>query len=268
MPVTEVRATATASPPTALKLDGVGMMFKHRRGWVRALMDVSFEVADGEFVAVLGASGCGKSTLLRLIAGLLTPTSGSVSHAEEIARQGGMGMVFQEPVLLPWRNVRGNILAPAEILSLDRTASETRSTELIKQVRLDGFEDALPHQLSGGMQQRVALCRALLSEPPLLLMDEPFGALDAITREQMNLDLQEIWSLGGRTIILVTHSIEEALFLADRVVIMTPRPGRIAEIVDTGLPRPRNAETLASPEFASLADHVRRMVMRIDPQRR
>jgi len=168
-------------------------------------------------------------------------------------------MVFQRPVLLPWRSVIGNVKAPAEVLDLPGSAHET-ARELIRRVGLSGFERSFPHQLSGGMQQRVSIARALLSDPQLLLMDEPFGALDALTREQMNLDLQQVWSQTGKTVVFVTHSIEEAAFLSDRVVVMAPHPGRIAEIVPNPLPRPRDLEIMASPEFAALEDHLRRRV--------
>ena len=170
-------------------------------------------------------------------------------------------MVFQSPVLLPWRTVLSNVLAPAEILKLDRRASTVKARELLAQVDLGGFEKALPYQLSGGMQQRVAICRALLSDPPLLLMDEPFGALDALTRERMNLELQRIFGLGQKTVVLVTHSISEAVFLSDRIVTMTPRPGRIAEIIENDLPRPRTLETYDAPQFSEYAGHIRKLIM-------
>ena len=189
-------------------------------------------------------------------------TSGTIERSDVVSARGGIGMVFQRPVLLPWRTVFGNVMAPAEILDL-RGNPKATALALIDQVGLSGFEDALPHQLSGGMQQRVSLARALLSDPPLLLMDEPFGALDALTREQMNLDLLDVWSKTEKTVILVTHNIEEAVFLGDRIVVMAPRPGRIAEVVDSPLPRPRSLEMMGTPEFATLSDHVRRRVREV-----
>jgi NitT/TauT family transport system ATP-binding protein len=169
--------------------------------------------------------------------------------------------VFQSPVLLPWRNVMGNVLAPAEIYGMDKKQATDRATELLTQVELRGFEKSMPYQLSGGMQQRVAICRALLSDPLLLLMDEPFGALDALTRERMNLELQRIFLLGSKTVVLVTHSIEEAVFLSDRIIAMTPRPGRIAEVIQNDLPRPRTVDTYESALFTEYAGHVRKLVM-------
>ena len=245
-------------------VNGVTKEFRQGVNQVLALDEVHLEVHDGEFIAIVGASGCGKTTLLNLIAGLLGPTSGRLDRAPSVDRQGGIGMVFQSPVLLPWRNVLGNVLAPAEILRLDRATSEVRARELLAKVDLSTFENAMPYQLSGGMQQRVAIARALLSDPPLLLMDEPFGALDALTRERMNLELQRIFAAGSKTVILVTHSIEEAVFLSDRIVAMTPRPGRVAEIIDNELPRPRSVETYDLPLFQEYAGRIRRIIMTPD----
>jgi NitT/TauT family transport system ATP-binding protein len=244
-------------------VDVVGVTKEFRQGpsGVLALDDVSLEVREGEFIAIVGASGCGKTTLLNLIAGLLKPTDGRIDRVPVVERKGGIGMVFQSPVLLPWRTVLSNVLAPAEILNLERVSSKAKATELLAKVDLEGFQDALPYQLSGGMQQRVAICRALLSNPPLLLMDEPFGALDALTRERMNLELQRIFVEGSKTVILVTHSIEEAVFLSDRIIAMTPRPGRIAEVIDNELPRPRTLETYDMPLFTEYAGRIRRIIM-------
>jgi NitT/TauT family transport system ATP-binding protein len=244
---------------TVLRLDGVAKRFGEGPGATTAVIDFSLDVTEGEFVCILGASGCGKSTLLKLIANLLLPSAGTIERAEHVARRGGIGMVFQRPVLLPWRTVLGNVLAPAEVLDLPGWPQDT-ARELIARVGLAGFEQALPHQLSGGMQQRVSIARALLSDPKLLLMDEPFGALDALTREQMNADLLRVWSETGKTVLLVTHSIEEAAFLSDRIVVMAPRPGRIAEIVVNPLPRPRELAVMASPEFAALEGRLRERV--------
>ena len=244
-------------------VDVVGVSKEFRQGAtaVRALDDVSLAVREGEFISIVGASGCGKTTLLALIAGLLGPSSGRIDRVPVVDEKGGIGMVFQSPVLLPWRNVMSNVLAPAEILGLDRKASAAKARALLAKVDLAAFEQAMPYQLSGGMQQRVAICRALLSDPPLLLMDEPFGALDALTREHMNLELQRIFVEGGKTVILVTHSIDEAVFLSDRIIAMTPRPGRVAEVIVNELPRPRTLETYDLPLFTDYAGRIRRIIM-------
>ena len=255
-------APTPASAGTSLvELDAVTKEFRQGQNQVQALDAVSLTIREGEFIAIVGASGCGKTTVLNLVANLLGPSSGTIRRATEVARQGGIGMVFQNPVLLPWRNVLANIVAPAEIYHLDKQKSIARARELIGQVDLTGFERAMPYQLSGGMQQRVAICRALLSDPPLLLMDEPFGALDALTRERMNLELQRIFVEGAKTVVLVTHSIEEAVFLSDRIVTMTPRPGRIAEIITNELPRPRTVDTYESALFTEYSGHIRKLIM-------
>jgi NitT/TauT family transport system ATP-binding protein len=245
-----------------VRLVNVSKRFGEGRRTTMALVNFSLAVAHREFVCVLGASGCGKSTLLKLIAGLQPVSAGTIERSPIVARQGGIGMVFQTPVLLPWRSVLRNVLAPAEVLDL-LNGTEATARALIERVGLKGFEKAFPHQLSGGMQQRVSIARALLSDPPLLLMDEPFGALDALTREQMNLDLQRVWMESAKTVILVTHSIEEAAFLGDRIVVMAPRPGRIAEVVDNPLPRPRDLRVMGTPEFAALEDYLRRRVREV-----
>jgi NitT/TauT family transport system ATP-binding protein len=242
-----------------VRIDDVSHVFRQRRQTVRALSGITLGVREREFVAIVGASGCGKSTLLNIIAGLLTPTSGIVHRQAAVDRAGGVGMVFQNPVLLPWRTVLANVLLPIELLH--QNGAHDRARELLKEVGLGEFEQALPHQLSGGMQQRVSICRALLTDPPLLLMDEPFGALDAITRERLNVQLQTIWSEHGKTIVLVTHNIEEAVFLADRIVVMTPRPGRVAEIITNELDRPRGVATYRDSRFAELTTHIREMIV-------
>ena len=223
-----------------------------------ALDAVSFEVAEREFLAVVGRSGCGKSTMLKIIAGVLGKTAGSVRvHGHEVtAPLRDAGIVFQAPTLLPWRSVLDNVLLPAEFLKLDLAVARRRAYELLELVGLAGFERRFPRQLSGGMQQRAAISRALIHDPTLLLLDEPFGALDALTREEMNLELLRIWSERRKTSVLITHSIAEAVFLADRVVVMTPRPGRVAEIVPVDLARPRAAALRLTPEFAALVRRI------------
>ena len=238
-------------------LDGVGMTYRADSGPVEALRDISFAVDRGELVALVGPSGCGKSTLLRIIAGLRPPSAGRIAvDGRAVTRPiAAVGMVFQAPVLLKWRRIVDNVLLPAELAGLSPDAYRARATDLLRLVGLEDFGDKLPRELSGGMQQRAALCRALLLDPPLLLMDEPFGALDAMTRDELNLELLRVWGEGSRqrkTILFVTHSIPEAVFLADRVVVMTPRPGRVARVVQVRLPRPRTTATRASAHFGAL----------------
>ena len=243
-----------------IDLDGVGMVYEAASGPVRALQEISFTVDRGEFVALVGPSGCGKSTLLRLVAGLRLATTGRVSvGGRPVTRPlPEVGMVFQAPVLLKWRTILDNVLLPAELSGRNRSEYRDRAEELLRLVGLEDFAGKLPRELSGGMQQRASLCRALLLDPPLLLMDEPFGALDAMTRDEMNVELLRVWGeAGGRertrkTVLFVTHSIPEAIFLADRVVVMTPRPGRVARIFTLTLPRPRTVETRGAAEFGRL----------------
>jgi NitT/TauT family transport system ATP-binding protein len=242
-------------------LAGVGMTYVTPSGHVEALRDISFTVRPGELLALVGPSGCGKSTLLRLVAGLRHASAGQVSVGGHpvTAPIPSVGMVFQAPVLLKWRSILDNVLLPAELSGLRPGPYRARGVELLSLTGLAGFADKLPRELSGGMQQRASLCRALLLDPPLLLMDEPFGALDAMTRDEMNLELLRVWGEGRqesgperKTIVFVTHSIPEAVFLADRVVVMSRRPGRVARIVDIDLPRPRTVETRASAPFGRL----------------
>src|SRR5262245_54568257 len=234
------------------------MVYATASGPVEALRDITFSVTQGELVALVGPSGCGKSTLLRIVSGLRPATAGRVLvGGRGVARPlAEVGMVFQAPVLLRWRRVLDNVLLPAELAGLDARRYRERALALLRLVGLGDFAGKLPRELSGGMQQRTSLCRALLLDPPLLLMDEPFGALDAMTRDEMNFELLRVWGEGNRerkTILFVTHSIGEAVLLADRVVVMTPRPGRIARIVHVDLPRPRTMQTRASPEFGRLS---------------
>jgi NitT/TauT family transport system ATP-binding protein len=241
---------------TSIDLDRVGMTYETGSGPVEALRDISLSVKEGEFISLVGPSGCGKSTLLRVVAGLRPMTAGEVvvGGAPVVRPIPKVGMVFQAAVLLKWRTILDNVLLPAELAGLNKNSYRDRALHLLRLVGLQDFINKRPSELSGGMQQRVALCRALLLDPPLLLMDEPFGALDAMTRDEMNLELLRVWGeatgAGGRkTILFVTHSIPEAVFLSDRVVVMSPRPGRIADVLDIRLPRPRTVETRATAEF-------------------
>ena len=226
---------------------------------VEALADVSFDVRPNEFLAIIGPSGCGKTTLLRIVAGLIAPTSGRVVvNGQVVARPvAGVGMVFQRPVLMPWRTVLDNVLLPIEFLRRDRSAYVDVARDLLRLTGLAGFEDRMPYELSGGMQQRAAISRALIHDPSLLLMDEPFGALDALTRDIMNLELLRIWQERRKTVVFITHSIAEAVFLADQVLVMTPRPGRVAARLRIDLPRPRRLSVRYSPDFARYADAAR-----------
>jgi len=228
-------------------------------GDVVALHDVGFEVRQGEFVTVVGPSGCGKSTLLRILAGLTRPTEGAVMLGGR--RLAGpsrdVGVVFQAPVLLPWRTVLQNVLVPAEIQGRDPKAARERAMHYLQLVGLEAFATKYPGELSGGMQQRVGIARALVNDPLLLLMDEPFGALDAMTRETMNLELLKLKERTGATIMLVTHSIPEAVFLGDRVVVMSPRPGRVTQIVAVDLPKPRTLELINTERFGAYVSGIR-----------
>jgi NitT/TauT family transport system ATP-binding protein len=230
-------------------------------GSVVALRDIDCSIAEGSFVSVVGPSGCGKSTLMRIVAGLLPASVGSVVMDGQpiTGTRRDIGVVFQSSILLPWRTILDNVLLPAEILGLDMTQARVRAMELLALVRLQGFENKLPRQLSGGMQQRASIARALLHDPKVLLMDEPFGALDAMTREQMNLELQRIWQESGKTVILITHSIPEAIFLGDVVLVMTARPGTLRRVIPVELPRPRDMDVMASPEFSRIAHDIREL---------
>jgi NitT/TauT family transport system ATP-binding protein len=233
----------------------------HRGERIRALADVSFEVADGEFIAVVGPSGCGKSTLLKVIAGIVPRSAGDIYIDDQ--RISGpsqkIGVVFQSPVLLPWRTVYENALLPIDVRRQARVSYHERVMGLIEMVGLKGFEHRYPFELSGGMQQRASICRALINDPTILLMDEPFGALDAMTREHMNVELQSIWLESRKTILFITHSIPEAVFLADRVLVMTHRPGTVDEIVRVEIPRPRNLDVMTTERFGGYVRQIRAM---------
>jgi len=255
---------------SSIRLDRVGMVYQTASGPVEALRDISLEVGQGEFVSLVGPSGCGKSTLLRIIAGLRPATSGAVTvNGTAVAKPiANVGMVFQAPVLLKWRTILDNVLLPAELAGLSTAGYRQRALDLLRLVGLGDFAAKRPSELSGGMQQRASICRALLLDPPLLLMDEPFGALDAMTRDEMNLELLRIWGEGlgasGRrkTILFVTHSIPEAVILSDRVVVMSQRPGSIAAMQDIDLPRPRTIETRASEGLGRLSLAIYRALNR------
>jgi NitT/TauT family transport system ATP-binding protein len=232
------------------------------KGGVTALQEVDLDIRAGEFVSLIGPSGCGKSTLLRVVGDLIQPSSGDVVVNGKTAHQARVdrdyGIVFQDSVLFEWRTVAKNISLPLELAGWSRERRRTRVEEMLSLVELSGFEDHHPWQLSGGMQQRVSIARALSFDPALLLMDEPFGALDEMTRERLNLELLRIWEASGSTVIFVTHSIAEAVFLSTRVVVMSPRPGRITGIVEVDLPQPRTIRTREEPRFAELVREVRR----------
>jgi NitT/TauT family transport system ATP-binding protein len=257
---TAIHAPTTTATSDAIAIENPTVTFSTKRTTVTALENIDLRVADGEFVSIAGPSGCGKSTLLKVIAGLTDATQGAVKLRGNTVRgpQREIGYVFQRAALLEWRSVRKNILLQAEMRGLSRQDAQRRCDYLIEMTGLSGFERAMPYELSGGMQQRVSLCRALLHEPDVLLMDEPFGALDALTREKMNVELHRIWRETGTTVVLVTHSVAEAAYLANRVVVMSPRPGRIVETLQVDLPPERNyAETMENPEFIRVATRVR-----------
>ncbi len=252
---------AASSPRSPLvSIAGLTKRFVSRDGsTVVALDDVSLAIDAGELIAVVGPSGCGKSTLLHIMAGVLERTAGEILlHGKPVAGpRRDVGVVFQEALLLPWRTVLENILLPIEVQRQPLADFQDRARQLLALTQLDGFGGKYPRELSGGMQQRTAIARALIHDPAILLMDEPFGALDAMTREQMNLDLQKIWMEARKTILLITHSIAEAVFLADRVVVMSPRPGRFVEVIDIDLPRPRELDVVSTPAFGAYARRIR-----------
>jgi NitT/TauT family transport system ATP-binding protein len=241
-----------------LTIRSLSVVFPDSNGGLRALDNISFNVRPREFVCVLGPSGSGKTTLLRALAGLIAPTSGSFmfGHGE----QPSTGMVFQQANLMPWRTVIENIKLPLEVKHADDVSARAKAQEMIELIGLQGFEDSLPRDLSGGMAQRVAIARALIYDPDLLLLDEPFGSLDAITRERMWNELSRIWQMRQKTVIMVTHSINESLFLADRVLVLTQRPGRVKLDLNVDLPRPRHDDIRYTPQFGNLARKLRESI--------
>ena len=248
-----------SSVAPVVSITGLSKVFG--KGDVTALQGIDLEVGRGEFVSLIGPSGCGKSTLLRIVGDITEPTEGDVTVNGKPARRARLdrdyGIVFQAPVLYDWRTVAKNIALPLEMLGWDRSKRVARVKDMVELVELNGFEKHHPWQLSGGMQQRVSIARALSFSPALLLMDEPFGALDEMTRERLNLELLRIWAETGSTVVFVTHSISEAVFLSTRVVVMSPRPGRIAGVVSVDLPQPRTAATREEPRFFELVTQVR-----------
>jgi NitT/TauT family transport system ATP-binding protein len=252
-----VSSAAAASP--VIELDGVSKTYVSPDGEIPSLKPVDFTINEGEFIVVVGPSGCGKTTLLKMIAGLLPPSGGEIRVQGHVVTKPyrDVGIVFQSALLLPWRRVLGNVMMPVEVKGLPAEEYRQRALDLLKLVGLEGFEKKYPWQLSGGMQQRVSICRALVHDPKIMLMDEPFGALDAMTRERMNVELQRIQRETGKTVFLITHSIPEAVFLADRVLVMTPRPGTVAAVYDIDLPRPRTLDLLSNPAFAELTQKIR-----------
>jgi len=245
----------SAAAPAGIELTGVSKRFGTA---VTALEQVDLHIGDGEFVAVVGPSGCGKSTMMRLIARLSAPSTGSISVFGDVSSvpPSDMGIVFQGHVLLPWRTILDNVLFPADMTGRDRNALKPRAMELLRSVGLQDFGASFPHELSGGMKQRASIARALLLQPRLLLMDEPFGALDALTREQMRLDLEALWLEHWMTVVFITHSIDEAVLLADRVIVMTPRPGRVEQILPVDMPRPRGLHARREPEFLRRSEAI------------
>lgn len=252
------------APPARLQVAGLSHRYGREDDGTWALRDIDLDVAEGEFVVVLGQSGCGKSTLLNIVGGLVTPTMGNVAvsgvplfpvrHDKSGPR---LAYVFQEANLLPWRSVLRNVTLPLELQGLGKGEREDRALEYLEIVGLSDFAKRLPHQLSGGMRQRVSIARALASDPEIVLMDEPFGALDAMTRDQMNAFLQELWLRQRFSVVFVTHSISEAIFLADRIVMLSSRPGRIAEIYDVDIARPRTPEIVGKTRYGELSESIR-----------
>ena len=252
--------TRGGDAPPLISVESVDKRYAVRQGEpLQALSGINFELRDGEVLAVVGPSGCGKSTLLRIMAGLDGPSRGRVMLSGEpvTGPRRDIGVVFQQATLLPWRTVLDNVLLPAQMQRLDRARSLDRARELLDLVGLAGFTDRYPFELSGGMQQRVAICRALICDPRILLMDEPFGALDAMTREQMNVELMRIQAEQKKTVVFITHSIPEAVFLGDRVMVMTARPGRVALMAQIDLPKPRTLATMGSAGFAVQCNDIR-----------
>ncbi len=257
------KPTGSGGKSVLLQLDGICQTFATREGnSIEALKDINLEIGEGEFLAVVGPSGSGKSTLMRIIAGLLSPSAGEIRLRGKPIHGPNreFGIVFQSPVLFPWRTVLNNVLMPARVLGLDAKRSEERARRLLNMIGLEGIEGKYPYELSGGMQQRVAIARSLIHDPSSLLMDEPFGALDAMTRENLNIELLKLWHESRKTIIFITHSIPEAVFLGTRVLVLSARPGMTKGIVPIDLPYPRDIGMLSSDRLGVYAAHVRSLM--------
>ena len=255
--------SANMSLAAAITARGLGKAYATSAGEpIQALAQVDFEVGVGEFVSIVGPSGCGKTTVMRILAGLVDGYTGSVSIGERVVHgpTPEIGVVFQDANLMPWRNVLANVMLPGQVLRLDKAACKARALHLLALVGLSGFEEKLPGELSGGMRQRAAIARALLHDPKILLLDEPFGALDAMTRDTMNVELARIAAQAGKTVFLITHSIAESVFLSDRVLVMSSRPGRIIEEIAIDLPKPRTLDVVADPHFADTVLRIRRLL--------
>ncbi|MDB5777369.1 MAG: transporter related protein [Herbaspirillum sp.] len=255
------RAAAHPKSPT-FSVRNLGKIYRTKSGPIEALSDIHLDIPDGSFVSIVGASGCGKSTLLKILAGLEESSTGSALRDGQPMKGASrdVGIAFQDHVLFPWLTILENVLLPAEIHGLPPQASLARANELLALSGLSGFESRKPEDLSGGMKQRAALCRALMTDPKILLLDEPFGALDALTREELSLELLRIWEANRKTALLITHDINEAVMLSDTVVVMSPRPGRIVEIIPIDLPRPRGPETALLPLYHELTHHIRALI--------
>jgi len=249
-------------PDSILQAANLCKQYTTRQGSLIAIEDVSFDVAPGEFLCIVGPSGCGKSTLLRILAGLLKPDQGVVYlHGKPVtAPRAEIGFVFQQANLMPWRTVYDNVLLPMQVKHTPQTEAQQRVENALELVGLLEFAGNYPHELSGGMAQRVAIARALSYEPEILLLDEPFGALDALTRENLNLEIMRVWEVSRKTVVMVTHNIREAVFLADRVLVLTQRPGRVAKVIPVDLPRPRPISMIYGDEFGALAYEVRQAI--------
>jgi len=241
-----------------IRLQNVGKIYQTKSGAIEACADVTIDIRQSEFVAILGPSGCGKTTILKMVAGLVPYSSGTITIGDKLVErpQTDVGIVFQDAIMLDWRNVLSNVMLQIDIRHMDRVKLESVAMNLLNATGLEGFEKKRPYELSGGMRQRVSICRALVHDPSLLLMDEPFGALDALTREQIAMDIQRLWMESRKTALHITHSIPEAVLLADRVVVMGPRPGRIVEVINIDLPRPRRLDKLPA-DFNDYAGRIR-----------
>lgn len=252
-------AVETTAAQPAVRCKGVHLTYGGRRGSVKTLNNISIDIPTGQFLCLVGPSGCGKSSLLGLVAGLREASAGTIEVLGKVVTQPvtELGMVFQKDLLLPWRSAIDNVMLQAEVRSLPREPMQRRAKELLAMVGLIGFEDRYPHELSGGMRQRCAIVRGLVHDPSLLLMDEPFASVDALTRDQLNLDLLALWSDRRPTVIFVTHGIDEAVFLGDRVLVMSDRPGEIVEDIEINLERPRNTDLKDAPEFRRYTKHIR-----------